>query len=378
MPPLTGATTVTAAAGNVGAGAPRALVFLLGLSGELPDAHFDADFDAVLDTVSAAIDGLDEHVRFAVVAGSEYARMVYPDTMRLARAGTRAKAEARAALARVEPIRAAAFGRWIRMADRLFSACPDAIRTAVLLMDLKATAEHPDEPDAALASCRGRFSCHVRGIGTNWEVSQGRAVAAALAGTVDLVAAPASPTGAPRSSRTLASELASGLASGLASIIEDTRRAFALDLALRITAPTGVRVRFLKLVRPALEDLTGRGSRVGPGVTEYPIDVPDHQSRDYHLALALPPGEAGEEYVAAHLDVVLLPPAGDGQSLARRPVRVCRDSSEDRRLPGSRVVTRYTGQAELAEAIQSGLEALRLKQPPPAQRRRPLARRAVT
>ena len=370
MPPLTGATTVTAAAGNVGAGAPRALVFLLGLSGELPDA----DFDAVLDAVSAAIDGLDEDVRFAVVAGSEYARMVYPDTMRLARAGTRAKAEARAALARVEPIRAAAFGRWIRMADRLFSACPDAIRTAVLLMDLKATAEHPDEPDAALASCRGRFSCHVRGIGTNWEVSQGRAVAAALAGTVDLVAAPVSPTGAPRSSRTLASELASKLA----SIIEDTRRAFALDLALRITAPTGVRVRFLKLVRPALEDLTGRGSRVGPGVTEYPIDVPDHQSRDYHLALVLPPGEAGEEYVAAHLDVVLLPPAGDGQSLARRPVRVCRDSSEDRRLPGSRVVTRYTGQAELAEAIQSGLEALRLKQPPPAQRRRPLARRAVT
>ena len=339
-------TVTTGGPDDPGTVAPRALVFLLGLSGELPQA----DFDAVTRTVAAAIDGLDDDVRFAVVAGSEYARMLYPDTMRTVRADASAKAGARAALAGLEPVRAAAFGRWIRMADRLFSSHPDAVRTAVLLMDQEATAESPDELEAALAACTGRFSCHVRGVGTNWSVSQGRAIATSLSGTLDIVPAPARPTPD------------RALAVGLATIIDRTRQAFVRDLAMRITvARSGVRVRSVTRTAPTIEDLTGRGYPVGPGATEYRINVPDNQSYDYHLVLDLPPGPVGVEFVAAELDIVLLPPAGDGQSLDRQPVKVHR--IHDGPAPSSPVAPYpYADQQELARAIREGMEALHAEQ----------------
>ncbi|MFJ3794444.1 protein kinase [Kitasatospora sp. NPDC090091] len=287
-----------AGANGTAAAPPRALVFLLGLSEELPEA----DLRAVRQAVAEAVDGLDDNASFAIVAGSEYARMLYPETLRLAPASAAAKAGARAALERLEPIRDAAFGRWIRLADQLFSAHSAAVRTAVMLIDLVAEAETPDALAAALASCTGRFTCHARGLGTNWEVAQLRSVSEALGGTVNIVEAPASPT--------------SGIEQELARIVGRTRQSVARDLALRITAPAGGRVRFLKQVTPELVDLTARAHPVGPGTTEYAVAAPDNETRDYHLCLDLPPGRHGDQ-IAAVAEIVLLPPAGDGQVLAR-------------------------------------------------------------
>ncbi|WP_406209124.1 protein kinase [Kitasatospora sp. NBC_01560] len=215
-------------AGDPVAVVPRTLVFLLGLSTELSEA----DFQAVRTTVAATIDGLDDGVSFAVVAGSEYARMLYPDTLRLVRATAVAKAEARAALAGLEPIEVAAFGRWIRLADRLFAGHADAVRTAILLTDTEAEAESRDELAAALASCAGRFSCHARGIGTNWSLAQIRSITSALSGTANIVPAPASPTGKP------------SLPEELAALVDRTRQAVVRDDVRKIrTSASGSGVR---------------------------------------------------------------------------------------------------------------------------------------
>lgn len=131
--------TATGAAPGETAAAPRAPVFLIGLSEGLSEA----DLRAVRAAVGAAVDGLDEGVSFAVVAGSDHARMHYPDTMRLVRATATTKAEAHVALTGLEPVRGAAFGRWVRLADRLLAAHGDAVRTAILLTDLPDTAETP-------------------------------------------------------------------------------------------------------------------------------------------------------------------------------------------------------------------------------------------
>ncbi|WP_327069798.1 serine/threonine-protein kinase [Kitasatospora sp. NBC_01302] len=327
------------------AAAPRSLVLLLGLSTGLPEA----DFRAVRRAVAEAIDALDEGVAFAVVAGSQYARMLYPDSMRLVPATAATKAEARAALERLEPMAAAAFGRWLRLADRLFAAHADTVRTAILLTDVDAAAERPQELAAALTATAGRFACHARGIGTAWSVAQLRSVTGALSGTLGIVAEPAAPTDL--------------LAHELASIIDSTRHAFARNLALRIRMPATVRLRFLKQVAPLLEDLTARGEPVGPGTFEYPIDVPGNGSSDYHLSLAVPPGRVGDTMRAAELRVVLLPPAGDGQTLARQAVLVTRtddawaETGRPARSAGQEV--RHTGQEDLARAIQEALAARR-------------------
>ncbi|MFD7787878.1 serine/threonine-protein kinase [Streptomyces nojiriensis] len=298
------ATGAGAAPDDTAAAAPRALVFLLGLSEGLPEA----DSGAVRDAVAAAVDGLDAGASFAVVAGSEHARMLYPDTMRLVRANAETKAEARAALAGLEPIGAVAFGRWLRLADRLLAAHGDAVRTAILLTDLTVTAESPEELPTVLASCAGRFACHARGIGTDWEVAPIRSITTALSGTVDIVMDPSGPT--PR------------LARELASLVARTRRAFARDLALRVVMPGGGQVRFVKQLTPSVDDLTGRGYQAGPGTGEYPVELPDGESRDYHLRLELPPGSRADEVVAAEVSIVALPPSGDGRTLARLPVPV--------------------------------------------------------
>ncbi|MEV7169164.1 protein kinase [Streptomyces sp. NPDC093224] len=294
-------TSTGAAPGELAAPAPRALVFLLGLSERLRAA----DARAVRAAVGAAVDSLDEGARFAVVAGADHARMLYPDTLRLVRATAETRAEARAALAGPEPAGSAAFGRWLRLTDRLLTAHGDAVREAVLLTDLTATAGSREELSAALASCAGRFTCHARGIGTGWEVAQLRSITTALSGTLDIVTEPAAP--------------ASGLTADLTGLADRTRRAAARTLALRIAVRDGCRVRFLKQLTPSVDDLTVRGHPVGPGTTEYPVDVPDGASYDYHLRFDLPDGREGDG-VGAELSIVLLPPAGDGQTLVRVPV----------------------------------------------------------
>ncbi|MFD9592968.1 serine/threonine-protein kinase [Kitasatospora sp. NPDC059973] len=330
-------TGPSGAADRAAAGAPRALVLLVGLSPELPEA----DFRAVGAAVAAVIDGLDEDASFAVVAGSAYARMLYPDTQRLVRATAAAKAGARAALAGLEPVGAAAFGRWIRLADRLFAGHADAARTAILLTDLEAAAESADDLAAALASCAGRFPCHARGIGERWSVAQVRSVTSALGGTLDIVPAPASPTGRP------------GLHRELASLVDRTRRAGLRDLALRITTYDDGGVRYLKQVSPQFEDLSERGQPVGPGVTEYPVDIADDESLDFHLCVGLRPGREGEEVVAAELEIVQLPPTGDGRTLVRARMPVHRVGDPARPAAEPVAVDREA----LLRAIGEGLRA---------------------
>ncbi|MFF4648178.1 hypothetical protein [Streptomyces sp. NPDC001389] len=68
-----------------------------------PEELPDTDFRAAKAAVAAAVDGLDEDVSFAVAAGSDYARMCHPDTMRTVRASPATKTEAHAAPARLQP-----------------------------------------------------------------------------------------------------------------------------------------------------------------------------------------------------------------------------------------------------------------------------------
>ncbi|MFI8363442.1 hypothetical protein ACIGD1_25150 [Streptomyces sp. NPDC085612] len=208
-------------------------------------------------------------------------------------------------LAGPEPAGAAAFGRWLRLTDRLLTAHGDAVREAVLLTDLTATAGSREELSAVLASCAGRFTCHARGIGAHWDVAQLRSITTALSGTLDIVTEPAAPT--------------SGLIADLTGLADRTRRAAARTLALRIAVQDGCQVRFLKQLTPSVDDLTVRGHPVGRGTTEYPVDVPDGASYNYHLRFDLPDGREGGR-VGAELSIVLLPPAGDGQTLVRVPV----------------------------------------------------------
>jgi hypothetical protein len=78
------------------------------------------------------------------------------------------------------------------------------------------------------------------------------------------------------------------------------------------------------------------------------------ESRDYHLLVAVPPGEVGDEKLAARASVL----AGD-DTVAEGLVRAVWTDDLDRSTRINREVALYAGREELSEAIQEGLAARR-------------------
>jgi hypothetical protein len=124
------------------------------------------------------------------------------------------------------------------------------------------------------------------------------------------------------------------------------------DVKLRLWTPAGSTIRFVKQVFPQVEELTGRRVAVSDRIGEYPTGAWGAESRDYHVSVQVPPGTLGEERLAARVSLV-----SDDTVIAQSLVlaRWTEDDALSTQINDR--VAHYTGQAELAEVIQQGLEA---------------------
>ena len=288
---------------------------------------------------SAVVDVIKDGARFAIVAGTNTAWPVYPTdgTLAIADAGTRA--DAKRALTGLRPNGGTAIGQWLRLAYRIFQTYPATLRHAILLTDGKNQHETPRELAAAVALCEGSFRCDCRGVGTDWVVDELRKISTALLGTVDIVPDPA------------------GLAADFEEMMIGAMSKQLPDVMLRVWTPQTAVAKFVKQVAPAIEDLTGRRSQTSPQVGEYPTGAwAPGESRDYHVGVQVNVAGVGQEMLAARVSLVANSPSGQqvlGQGLIR--ATWTEDEALSTRInPG---VAHYTGQAELAAAIQDGLEA---------------------
>src|SRR5262245_48950417 len=114
--------TVTAAGGDPGATAGQqtveaAEVIIVDTSGSMQ--YPPTKISAARQATAAAIDTLRDGVAFAVVAGSHQAQMVYPYGQRLVPATDHSRAEAKAAVAGLEPTGGTAIGQWLTLANSL-------------------------------------------------------------------------------------------------------------------------------------------------------------------------------------------------------------------------------------------------------------------
>jgi von Willebrand factor type A C-terminal domain/von Willebrand factor type A domain len=295
---------------------------------------------AAIRAAQTAVDSLRDGVAFAVVSGSARARMVYPPGEQLVPADARTRQEAKAALDQVRPAGGTAIGAWLTLADRLFAPHQNGIRHAILLTDGKNQHESPEQLDAVLRGCAGHFVCDCRGVGTDWEVAELRKVASAMLGSVDIVASPAD------------------LVADFRAMTEAAMGKSVADVALRVWTPQAARLRFVKQVTPSVEDLTGRRVDAGPRAGDYPIGAWGAESRDYHICVEVPPGTIGQELRAAWVKLVL-PGSGGGEEQVLATGNVLAEWTDDE-AQSTRInpkVAHFTGQAELAEAIQQGLQA---------------------
>ena len=318
-------------AGSSGSGA-AAEVIVVDTSGSMSSPH--SKIVAARDAAAAAIDAIVDGALFAIVAGNHEARLVYPFSFGMATASNATRAEAKEAVRHLDPVGGTAIGKWLRAAADLFGSVQAAQRHAILLTDGRDETEKPTDLQAAISAATGVFQCDCRGVGADWEVSELRSISSALLGSVDIIAEPTK------------------MADDFRSMMEAAMSRGVADARLRVWAPQGSQVLFVKQVAPNIEDLTNRGTPVSPLIRDFPTGSWGDESRDYHVAVKVPTKPLGSEQLAARVQLMV---GDDVQAQALVRATWSDDSTLTTRI--NPAVAHYTGQAELAQAIQDGLAA---------------------
>ena len=297
-----------------------------------------ANIAEVRGAAAVAIDQIIDGTWFAIIAGTEKATRVFPfpnASAPIVKMEPGARAAAKSAVSALDADGGTAIGSWLRMAGQLFDAAPRATqRHALLLTDGENQHETRRELESAISAVQGRFQCDCRGVGANWVVAELRMIATALLGTVDLIADPAQ------------------LAADFESIMRAAMGRGVAAAALRVWAPQGAEVMFVRQVAPAVEDLTARRAELNPLTGAYPTGAWGDESRDYHVAIRLAAKQVGQEQLAARVQLAVA-----DQVVAQGLVKAKWSDDEHLTTRINPEVAHYTGQAELAQVIQEGLAA---------------------
>jgi len=287
---------------------------------------------------AAAVDVIRDGTWFAIIAGAGTAQLVYSAKGSMALADDRTREEAGQTALKVRLRGGTAMSTWLRLAYQTFESCPATLRHAILLTDGE-NLEPPKKLAAAIALCEGAFRCDCRGVGTGWKVSELREISTALLGTVDIVPDPA------------------GLAADFEEMMRGAMSKQLPDVSLRGWTPQQATVRFVKQVAPAIDDLTARRVQSGAQAGDYPTGAwAPGESRDYHVGIQVNAAAAGQEMLAARVSLVASSPDGQ-QVLGQGLITVAGTHDEELSTRINQRVAHYTGQQELADAIQDGLEA---------------------
>ncbi|PRC90833.1 VWA domain-containing protein [Solimicrobium silvestre] len=189
-----------------------------------------------------------------------------------------------------------------------------------------------------IAECEGVFQCDCRGIGTDWKPNELRRISSALLGTADAIT---DPTGLEEDFRSF---LNRSLAKGIAAA------------TLRIWSPKVVKVSLVKQMSPEILDLMPSAKRIDDKTLEIPLGAWATEARDYQLAFELPVGNIGDEVLACRAAVVFQDSNGEVK-IPCEPIAVRWSEDDALTTRISREVAHYTGQKELADSIQEGLDA---------------------
>ncbi|HVL28765.1 MAG TPA: VWA domain-containing protein [Acidimicrobiales bacterium] len=312
----------------------KAVVLIVDTSGSMGNPS--TKIRAARQAAAAAINELPDGTWFAVISGSHAAMCAYPrGGARLVQADERTRSEAAEQMRRLQAEGGTAISTWLELARGMFEAHPEAIRLAYLLTDGRNESEPRRDLERALQRCAGVFQCDARGVGSDWDVAELRLVTSSLLGEVDIIADPDE----------MDDDFRAFLGRALGKAVGDVR--------LRIWAPQGSTVRFVRQVAPSIEDLTDKVEPVNALTGDYPTGAwGGDESRDYHVCVDIPPGNVGDEKLAARVSVVV-----DGSPAAQALVRAVWTDDDALSTRINAQVAHYTGQEELASAIHEGLEA---------------------
>jgi hypothetical protein len=289
---------------------------------------------------AAAVAALGEIVDgtwFAIISGNGAAFLAYPNVKSgpgMVRMDSRTRAEATRAINNLSAAGGTVISTWLDLAGTLFTSVPEVQQRHALLLTDGENNEPNEVLDAAIKRATGFYQADCRGAGTDWKVSEIRRISQALLGTVDIIPAPAQ------------------MPAEFEAIMRTAMSRGVADAQLRVWAPQGAQVNFVRQVLPTVEDLTARRTLVNDLTGSYPTGAWSDETRDYHVSVRLAAKALGQEQLAARVQICV----GDevkAQGLVK--AKWSDDTNLTARIDAQ--VAHYTGQTELAQVIQEGLAA---------------------
>ena len=276
-----------------------------------------------------------EDTHFFIVTGDHSARVIVP----VVPATPPNKERANNLIRAIDANGTTAISTWLVEALAQFKKMPDAIRQALLLTDGQNDKSDDSALLAALERCEGIFQCDCRGVGTNWKVAQLQQISNRLLGTTDIIPD------------------ASGIEADFQAILGKAMSKNISDVNLRLWTPQGASTIFCKQVSPDIVDLSHRAKPVKPQVVDYPTGSwGKAESRDYHFCIEVQPGNVGDEMLAGRASLMCTLNGVETKITEAKILAIWTDD-EAKSTKIDRRVAHYTGQAELAQSIQEGLEA---------------------
>jgi uncharacterized protein YegL len=316
-----------------GGGSGLVIGIIVDTSGSMQGDRIEAVRHATRKAIALLRDGM----FFFIIRFSSTASVVYP----LSPATESHKARADQEVRRLDAGGSTAMSTGLDMAREQFQMATGAIHQALFLTDGKNDDNDNARLDAVLARCEGVFQCDCRGVGTDWQVKQLQKISSKLLGTAQIIAAPAN------------------MEADFASTIQNASGRTIGKVRLRLWTPKTARIVAVKQMSPEIVLLTDRGTPVDAQSTDYPTGAWSAESRDYYVAIEMStPGEIGDEMLAARPSI-LYEVGGQVQEVKNPAARILASWTGDEAL-SARInpqVAHYTGQAELAQTIQEGLEA---------------------
>ncbi|MGB3953728.1 MAG: VWA domain-containing protein [Brooklawnia sp.] len=322
-------------AGAAGSDGAAGEIIIIDCSGSMGQRSMMAARQAAMVALDNIIDG----TYFAVVSGTHEAYLAYPIVQSgpgMVQMNPRTRREAKDAISRLVADGGTAIGRWLTLALALFNSMGGRLaqKHALLLTDGADEHETPEQLDAAIRACMGQFQCDCRGVGTYWVVSEVRKISRALMGTLDIIPEP------------------SMMAAEFARIMQTSMNRGVSSANLRVWVPQGAQLMFVRQVSPTVEDLTNQAEPVNPLTVDFPTGAWGDEERDYHISVRLPAKAVGQEQLAARVQLVVA-----DQPRTQGMVKAVWSNDDNLTAQINDEVAHYTGQTELAAAIQEGLAA---------------------
>jgi hypothetical protein len=282
---------------------------------------------------------LDPSAWFFVVAFDSSAQVIVRETQ----ATPENKMAAGQALHQLHAGGGTAMSSGLAAARSIFLRAPNAIRQAVFLTDGKNESESAGNVSQELERCEGSFECDCWGVGTDWRVGEVQEIARELLGRAALIPDP------------------QGIDAAFRAAIEKANTKALKDVRLRLWTPLGAAIGFVKQVNPTIEELTAKAKVVSPQVREYMTGAwGAGEARDFHVTVEVKAGKVNDEMLAARPSIVYLASGPSGwveheekPAEARLFAAWTPDDALSSRIDHH--VAHYTGQGELAQAIETGL-----------------------